>query len=146
MNLSTDSSDCSDSDGSVRGRGKEPLPENVPFYFLKTGKSKGEGVLITHNGTFKFTKNNVNRKGTLHYYACSHKLTHKCQARAIIKKEVEVDEAEGRETVHFILLEVATPEVFRIQYFMRQNSLKVLCRQELESVCLRITEQQTSES
>ena len=57
MNLSTDSSDCSDSDGSVRVRGKEPLPENVPFYFLKTGKSKGEGVLISHNGTFKFTKN-----------------------------------------------------------------------------------------
>ena len=75
MNLSTDSSDCSDSDGSVRGRGKEPLPGHVPFYFLKTGKSKGEGVLITHNGTFKFTKNNVNRKGTLLYYACSHKLS-----------------------------------------------------------------------
>ena len=35
---------------------------------------------------------------------------------------------------------------FRIQYFMRQNSFKVLCRQEMESVCLRITEKQTSES
>ena len=146
MNLSTDSLDCSDSDSSVRGRGKEPLPENVPFYFLKTVKSKGEGALITHNVTFKFTKN---KQGGDHFtttHVCSHKLTHKCQARAIIKKEVEVDEVEGRETVHFILLEVATPEAFRIQYFMRQNSLKVLCRQEMESVCLRITEQQTSES
>ena len=107
MILSTDSSDCSDSDGSVRVRGKESLPENVPFYFLKTGKSKGEGVLITHNGTFKFTKNNVNRMGTLHYYACSHKLTHKCQARAIVKKSVEVnevDEVEGSEAVLITLL------------------------------------------
>ena len=54
--------------------------------------------------------------GTLHYYACSHKLTHKCQARAIVKKVVEVDEVEGSEAVYFTLLEVATPEVIRIQY------------------------------
>ena len=92
MNVSSDSSD-SDSDGPVRV-GREALPEKIIFYFLKTGKSRGEGMLITHNGTFKFTKNNVNRKGTLHYYACAHKLTHKCQARAIVKK---VDEVEGGE-------------------------------------------------
>ena len=78
MNLSTDSSDYSDSDSSVRGRGKESLPENIPFYFLMMDKGKGEGVIITHDGTFM--KNNVNRMGTLHYYACSHKLTHKIQS------------------------------------------------------------------
>ena len=49
----------------------------------------------------------MDRKGTLHYYACAHKLTHKCQARAIVKKVVEVDEVdevEGSEAVHFTLL------------------------------------------
>ena len=112
MNVSSDSSD-SDSDGPVRV-GREALPEKINSYFLKTGE--GELELITHNGTFKFTKNNVNRKGTLHYYACAHKLTHKCQARVIVKKVVEVDEGEGSEAVHFTLLEVATPEVIRIQY------------------------------
>ena len=42
----------------------------------------------------------------------AHKLTHKCQARAIVKKMVKV---EGSEAVHFKLLEVATPEVIIIQ-------------------------------
>ena len=73
-------------------------------------------MLNTQNGTFKFTKNNVNRKGTLHYYACAHKLTHKCQARAIVKKVMEVDKVEGSEAVHFTPLKVATLEVIRIQY------------------------------
>ena len=64
MNLSSDSSD-SDSDVPVRAE-RESLPEEINFYFLKTGKRNGEGVLITHIGSSKFTKNNVNRKGTLH--------------------------------------------------------------------------------
>ena len=106
MNVSSESSD-SDSDGPVR-LGREALPEKINFYFLETGKSKGD--------TFKFIKLNVNRKGMLHYYACAHKLTHKCQARAIVKKVVEVDEVEGSEAVHFTLLELATPEVIIIQY------------------------------
>ena len=114
MNISSDSSD-SDSDGPVRV-GREALPEKINFYFLETGKSKGEGVLFTHNDTLKFTKIKVNRKGMLHYYACAHKLTHKCQARATVKKVVEVDEVEGSEAVHFTLLELATPEVIIIQY------------------------------
>ena len=85
------SSDVSDSDTSERVL-KEPYPSNVPHYFLKTGKSKSEGVLITHSDSFKFTKSNVNRNGTLYYYACAMKLTHKCPARAIILRTVEADE------------------------------------------------------
>ena len=37
------------------------------FHFLNTGKSKSDGVLVTHGYVFKFTKNNVNRNGTIHY-------------------------------------------------------------------------------
>ena len=108
------SSDVSDSDSSERVL-KEPDPSNVPYYFLKTGKSKSEGVLITHSDSFKFTKNNVNRNGTLHYYACSMKLTHKCPARAILRRTVELDE-NGEEVVLNELLEIATPEVSWILY------------------------------
>ena len=76
--MDTSSSDDSyQSDGEMRRKIlKEPVPGNVDFYFLKTGKSKSEGVLITHSDNFKFTKNNVNRNGTLHYYACALKLTY----------------------------------------------------------------------
>ena len=40
MNVSSDSSD-SDSDGPVRV-GREALQEKINFYFLETGKSKGD--------------------------------------------------------------------------------------------------------
>ena len=115
--MDTSSSDDSyQSDGEMRRKIlKEPVPGNVDFYFLKTGKSKSEGVLITHSDNFKFTKNNVNRNGTLHYYACALKLTHKCQARAIIRRTVTAGE-DGEEVVHNELLEVSTPEVFNTVY------------------------------
>ena len=95
---------------------KEPDPSAIEFYILKTGKSKGEGVLITHGDTFKFTKNNANRDGTLHYYACSMKLTHKCQARAIVQRSVIVGEKEEEEVMSE-LIEIATPEVSGILYY-----------------------------
>ena len=49
--MDTSSSDDSyQSDGEMRRKIlKEPVPGNVDFYFLKTGKSKSEGVLITHS-------------------------------------------------------------------------------------------------
>ena len=46
----------SDSDVPVRS-GRGSLLEKINFYFQKTEKSKGERVLIFHDGTFKFTKN-----------------------------------------------------------------------------------------
>ena len=100
----------SSSDDSPDIKPKEDDPTSVDFYFLKTGKSKGEGVLITHGDTFKFTKNNMNRKETIHYYTCAQKLTYKCTARAIITCEVDVDE-DGKDVVKIRLVEVATPEV-----------------------------------
>ena len=72
-------------------------------------------MLITHGDTFKFTTNNMNRKGTLHYYACAMKLTHKCPARAILRRTVELDE-NGEEVVLNELLEIATPEISWILY------------------------------
>ena len=60
---------------------------------------------------FEFTKNNVNRNGPLHYYACALKQTHKCQSRAIIRRSVVTGE-DGEDVVHNELLEVSTPEVY----------------------------------
>ena len=111
MNYSTDDS-SSDSE-AIRVALKETDQSAIEFYFLKTGKSKGEGVLITHGDTFKFTKNNANRNGTLHYYACCMKLTHKCQARTIVRRSVVV----GEEEVMSELIEIATPEVSGILYY-----------------------------
>ena len=111
MNYSTD--DSSIDSEAIRVALKETDQSAIEFYFLKTGKSKGEGVLITHGDTFKFTKNNANRNGTLHYYACSMKLTHKCQARAIVRRSVVV----GEEEVMSELIEIATPEVSGILYY-----------------------------
>ena len=71
---SESSNDDSDDDIGVLPE-KEKDPENVEFNFLRTGiakqidflcfkldnllgKSSKEGVLITHGGHFKFTKNN----------------------------------------------------------------------------------------
>ena len=114
MNHSTEDS-SSDSDATRVGL-KEPDPSATDFYFLKTGKTKGEGVLITHGDTFKFTKNNANRNGTLHYYAYSMKLTHKCQARANVRRSVIVGEKEEEEVISE-LIEIATPEVSGILYY-----------------------------
>ena len=35
-------------------------PAKVPWYFLKTGKSKVEGVLVTHDSNFKVKKSILN--------------------------------------------------------------------------------------
>ena len=110
MDTSSDDSYFSDRDTRMKVL-REPDPSNIDFYFLKTGKSKSEGVLITHGENFKFTKNNVNRNGTLHYYACALKQTHKCQSRAIIRRSVVTGE-DGEDVVHNELLEVSTPEVY----------------------------------
>ena len=73
------------------------------------GKSKKEGVLITHN-MFKFQKNNASRDYSTWWYTCSHKNTHGCSARAIIKRREFLGE-DGELMVENELVEVATPEV-----------------------------------
>jgi hypothetical protein len=95
---SESSNDDSDDDIGVLPE-KEKDPENVGFNFLRTGiakqidflcfkldnllgKSSKEGVLITHGGHFKFTKNNYSRDGKTHWYTCSNKQSHGCTAPA----------------------------------------------------------------
>ena len=73
------------------------------------GKRKKEGVLITHD-MFKFQKNNSSRDLSTWWYTCSHKNSHGCNARAIIKRKEIVGE-DGELWVENILVEVATPEV-----------------------------------
>ena len=77
---------------------------------INSGKSTKEGVLITHGGHFKFTKNNFSRDGKTHWYTCSQKLSHGCKARAIIKRE-EFTGDDGELWVKNRLVEIATPEV-----------------------------------
>ena len=74
------------------------------------GKSSKEGVLITHGGFFKFTKNNYSRDGRTHWYTCCQKKSHGCTARAIIKRE-EFTGEDGEQYVKNELVEVSTPEV-----------------------------------
>lgn len=126
--ITSDESDVTSSDSSEEeveiGREKDPVA--IPFHFLKTGlslssqsemcikshfkgKSKKEGVLITHD-MFKFQKNNSSRDLSTWWYTCSHKNTHGCNARAIIKRK-EIVREDGELWVENILMEVATPEV-----------------------------------
>ena len=123
---SESSNDDSDDDIGVLPE-KEKDPENVEFNFLRTGiakqidflcfkldnllgKSSKEGVLITHGGHFKFTKNNYSRDGKTHWYTCSNKQSHGCTARAIIKREEFIGD-DGELWVKNRLVEIATPEV-----------------------------------
>ena len=120
----SDITDTSDEEEEI-DRSKEVDPRTVPFHFLRTGssiinfslliihdyegKSKKEGVLITHN-MFKFQKNNASRDYSTWWYTCSHKNTHGCSARAIVKRREFMGE-DGEHMVENELVEVATPQV-----------------------------------
>ena len=52
----------------------EPDPSIIPFEFLKSGKSELEGVLLTHNASFKYHKGGYNRTGQVQWYVCSNKV------------------------------------------------------------------------
>ena len=84
----SDITDTSDDEEEI-DRSKEVDPRTVAFHFLRTGssiinfslliihdyegKSKKEGVLITHN-MFKFQKNNASRDYSTWWYTCSHSM------------------------------------------------------------------------
>ena len=120
---SSSDSDSDDIEGEV-ARFKEPDPTSVDFYFMKTGKSKGEGVLVTHNSTFKFTKNNMNRNGTIIYSTCGQKLLHRCAARAIVSRD-EIRDESDQAVVQYILVEVAT---FFLGIVLFSSDVKFLMR------------------
>jgi len=115
--FSLNNSESDDSDVSTEGvqNVKERDPSTVSFGFLRTDKSKKEGVLITHD-MFKFQKNGYSRDGSRWWYVCSHKPTHGCTARAIVMRR-EVPTEDGGVEVENSLLEVATPEVMVLVLF-----------------------------
>ena len=43
-------------------RDQEPNIKTVPYGFIKSGKSTGDGILHTHNMSFRFYKRNANGK------------------------------------------------------------------------------------
>ena len=85
-------------------------PEDVSHTFIKTGKSKKEGVLITHDYNFKFQKNQVSRKGDTWYYHCAEKISKGCPAKATIKRLETISES-GEISVENNLVPVSSPTV-----------------------------------
>ena len=73
------------------------------------GKSKKEGILVTH-GMFKYQKNGASRDYSTWWYTCAHKNSHGCNARAIIRRK-EFPGDDGDLWVENVLVEVATPQV-----------------------------------
>ena len=72
-------------------------PSDVTFKFLAgTGKGRSkDGVLVTHNGHFKFHKSKPSKSGDRIYYHCSEKSHSGCKATAIVEtKTVKIDHGE----------------------------------------------------
>ena len=71
----------------------DPNPDLVSFEFVKTGKSKGDGILTTNDNNFKvqYEKNQVTKKGDVTYYVCS-EIRSGCQAKATVQRTESIDE------------------------------------------------------
>ena len=84
---------------------------------ILTGKSKGVGVLVTHNEKYMYYVggDNSNYKSQMeadtYYMTCSMKTKTGCNGRAIMKKIKVPGEDGEEETVKFELVSVATEEV-----------------------------------
>ena len=85
-------------------------PEQVDYFFMKTGKGVGPGVLCTHSGKYKFHKSTLNNKGNKQWYACAEKGKNRsgCLAHASMKKVVSFDETKGEEVVTWKLATVSS--------------------------------------
>ena len=82
----------------------------VSFEFIKMGKSRLEGVLITHDRNYRYQKNRTSKDGKVHYYTCSEKKSG-CKATAVIERIKRFDEREGEFLIENRLVSVNKPEV-----------------------------------
>ena len=85
-------------------------PKDVDWQFMKTGHSKLEGVVVTHDKNFKYQKNQKSRKGDTWYYHCSQKIPKGCPAKATIKRLETITES-GELIVENNLVAVSSPLV-----------------------------------
>ena len=85
-------------------------PKDVDWQFMKTGHSKLEGVVVTHDKNFKYQKNQKSRKGDTWYYHCSQKIPKGCPAKATIKRLETITES-GELIVENNLVAVSSPIV-----------------------------------
>ena len=70
--------------------------KTVSFEFIKSARSKhSDGLLLTHDRNYRFSKNQTARSGKAHYYYCSERNSG-CKASAVIQKLERFDEREGR--------------------------------------------------
>ena len=94
-------------------------PEDVDWYFLKTGKSgksKGPGVLITHGENYKFQNSGFTDRKTQKSltYVCSEKARTNCNAKAHVSVAAVRSEVEGEpDTEEYSLIDVDPPEAHR---------------------------------
>ena len=94
-------------------------PEDVDWYFLKTGKSgksKGPGVLITHGENYKFQNSGFTDRKTQKSltYVCSEKVKTNCNAKAHVSVAVVRSEVEGEpDTEEYSLINVDPTEAHR---------------------------------
>ena len=94
----------------VNIRDKESNINSVDHGFIKSGKSTGDGVLHTHNKSFRYYKRNSNNKNDLVWYDCACRKTTGCKATACV--EILYSEDEQGEMIRTARLKsVSTPEV-----------------------------------
>ena len=103
---------------------KEPNISTVPYGFIKSGKSTGDGVLHTHNKSFRYYKRNSNLKCDIVWYDCSFRKTSGCKATASV--EISYSEDENGEPVREVRLKsVSTPEVHALFHEPERSAIIV---------------------
>ena len=74
---------------------------------LKLGRSELEGVLVTHDCSFKWHKGGYSRNGQVYWYVCAEKV-HGCKGTAGIKR-MEVTDDNGQLVTINTMEYVSTP-------------------------------------
>ena len=99
-------------------------PSDVTFKFLAgTGKGRSkDGVLVTHNGHFKFHKSKPSKSGDRIYYHCSEKSHSGCKATAIV--ETKTVKVEHGEEVQRRLVSITSYEVITTIIITHHSNMK----------------------
>ena len=84
--------------------------ERVSYEFINLGKPKSNGILTTHDRSYRYHKNQESKDGSIHYYHCPEK-KRGCEGRASIKRVENFDETRGGLLIENRLVAVTRPEV-----------------------------------
>ena len=95
-------------------------PDEVDYFFLKTGKSGGPGILVTH-GAYKWHIQAQNVGKDIQWYTCSRKKSHGCLAKATTKAVVEVDNDTGEEVINHKLVVISGHKVMKLMFKLNRK-------------------------